>query len=129
LIRCTQSIPTDEIVFDRQFVTFADPNAAASFYQQATGHGLMIHNTKVKISWGRSVSNLSPAVMANITSGATRNVYIGSVDDFEKFNEAKLRQDFGEFGGMFSDPVVSRAVMLTTSATQHRDRADQLPAP
>ncbi|KAG7532258.1 hypothetical protein FFLO_03653 [Filobasidium floriforme] len=80
------------------FVTFADPNAAASFYQQATGHGLMIHNTKVKISWGRSVSNLSPAVMANITSGATRNVYIGSVDDFEKFNEAKLRQDFGEFG-------------------------------
>jgi hypothetical protein len=59
----------------------------------------MIQNTKVKISWGRSVSNLSPAVMANITSGATRNVYIGSVDDFEKFNEEKLRQDFGEFGG------------------------------
>lgn len=82
-----------------QFVTFADPNAAATFFQQATGHGLMIHNAKVKISWGRSVSNLSPAVLASITAGATRNVYIGSIDDLEKYNEEKLRQDLGEFGG------------------------------
>lgn len=80
------------------FVTFADPNAAATFYQQATSIGLMIHNTKVKISWGRSVGHVSPAVMANIASGGTRNVYIGNIEDFEKFTEEKLRQDFGEFG-------------------------------
>jgi hypothetical protein len=61
----------------------------------------MIHNAKVKISWGRSVSNLSPAVLSNINAGATRNVYIGSIDDLEKYNEEKLRQDLGEFGGEF----------------------------
>jgi hypothetical protein len=59
----------------------------------------MIHNAKVKISWGRSVSNLSPAILASIAAGATRNVYIGSIDDLEKYNEEKLRQDLGEFGG------------------------------
>ena len=31
-------------------------------------------------------------------SGATRNVYIGNVEDFDKYNEEKLRRDFGEYG-------------------------------
>ena len=31
-------------------------------------------------------------------SGATRNVYIGNVEDFDKFNEEKLKRDFGEYG-------------------------------
>ena len=31
-------------------------------------------------------------------SGATRNVYIGNIEDFELFSEEKLKRDFGEYG-------------------------------
>lgn len=79
-------------------MTFADPTEAATFFQQATTAGLMINNQKVRVSWGRAASHVSPAVMASIASGATRNVYIGNIEDFEKFTEEKLRQDFSEFG-------------------------------
>jgi hypothetical protein len=33
-----------------------------------------------------------------VHSGATRNVYVGSIEDFESFNEDKLKRDFGEYG-------------------------------
>ncbi|KAH9010336.1 hypothetical protein EDB84DRAFT_1126402, partial [Lactarius hengduanensis] len=33
-----------------------------------------------------------------VHSGATRNVYIGNVEDFETFSEDKLKRDFGEYG-------------------------------
>lgn len=58
--------------------------------------------------------------MASITSGATRNVYIGSVDDFEKFNEEKFRQDFGEFGGKSRLREMSKAVKLIIMALLQR---------
>lgn len=31
-------------------------------------------------------------------SGATRNVYVGNIEDFELFGEEKLKRDFGEYG-------------------------------
>lgn len=31
-------------------------------------------------------------------SGATRNVYIGNIEDFDTFNEEKLKRDFAEYG-------------------------------
>lgn len=31
-------------------------------------------------------------------SGATRNVYIGNVEDYETFTDEKLKRDFGEYG-------------------------------
>ncbi len=33
-----------------------------------------------------------------IQNGATRNVYIGNIEDFDVFNEEKLKRDFGEYG-------------------------------
>jgi len=33
-----------------------------------------------------------------VHSGATRNVYIGNIEDFETFTEDRLKKDFGEFG-------------------------------
>ena len=33
-----------------------------------------------------------------VHSGATRNVYVGNIEDFDTFNEEKLKRDFSEYG-------------------------------
>jgi hypothetical protein len=82
-----------------QFATFASVAAAQSFFKQANSHGLTIANKRVKIGWGKLTSKISPALLVSIDNGASRNVYIGGITDFEKYNEHKLREDFEQFGG------------------------------
>jgi len=41
---------------------------------------------------------LAPALALAVHSGATRNVYIGNVEDYETFTEERLKRDFGEYG-------------------------------
>lgn len=83
-----------------QFVTFVDPIQATYFYHQATSYGLMIKHKKVKVSWGRGNNFVHPSVLnAVMVGGATRIVYIGGVEDFDAYNEQRLRDDFGTFGG------------------------------
>jgi hypothetical protein len=73
---------------------------ATHFYHQATSYGLMVRNKKVKVSWGRGNNFVHPSVInAVVGAGATRIVYIGGVDDFDVYNEDRLREDFGTFGG------------------------------
>ena len=79
------------------FVTFVDSNAAVVFYQMSTLQGLMIHNRRLKIGWGKHSGPLPPGIAIAVHAGASRNVYIGNVD-FETFSEEKLRQDFSEYG-------------------------------
>lgn len=81
-----------------QFVTFVDPTAAFTFYQVATYQGLTLNNRRLKIGWGKNSGPLTPALALAVHSGATRNVYIGNVEDFDTFSEEKLRRDFGEYG-------------------------------
>lgn len=78
------------------FVTFIDPTAAASFYALSTLQGLMIHNRRLKIGWGKHSGALPPAIALAVSGGASRNVYIGNLD--ETWTEDRLRQDFSEFG-------------------------------
>lgn len=78
------------------FVTFIDPTAAASFYALSNLQGLMIHNRRLKIGWGKHSGALPPAIALAVSGGASRNVYIGNLD--ETWNEERLRQDFSEFG-------------------------------
>ena len=33
-----------------------------------------------------------------VQAGGSRNVYIGNIEDFDYYNENKLRHDFGEYG-------------------------------
>ncbi|KAI5449008.1 hypothetical protein NCC49_005692 [Naganishia albida] len=81
------------------FVTFVDPIQATYFYHQATSYGLMIKHKKVKVSWGRGNNFVHPSVLnAVMVGGATRIVYIGGVEDFDAYNEQRLRDDFGTFG-------------------------------
>ncbi|KAK5127985.1 hypothetical protein LTR85_005102 [Meristemomyces frigidus] len=78
------------------FVTFIDPTSAASFYALSNLQGLMIHNRRLKIGWGKHSGALPPAIALAVSGGASRNVYIGNLD--ETWSEERLRQDFQEYG-------------------------------
>ncbi|KAL8758116.1 MAG: hypothetical protein Q9184_004027 [Pyrenodesmia sp. 2 TL-2023] len=78
------------------FVTFIDPTSAASFYALSNMQGLMIHNRRLKIGWGKHSGALPPAIALAVTGGASRNVYIGNLD--ESWTEERLRVDFSEYG-------------------------------
>jgi len=80
------------------FVTFIDPAAALTFFQVASYQGLTLNNRRLKIGWGKNSGPLPPALALAVHSGATRNVYVGNIEDFDSFNEEKLKRDFGEFG-------------------------------
>lgn len=78
------------------FVTFIDPTSAASFYALSNLQGLMIHNRRLKIGWGKHSGALPPAIALAVSGGASRNVYIGNLD--EAWSEERLRQDFSDYG-------------------------------
>lgn len=78
------------------FVTFIDPTSAASFYALSNLQGLMIHNRRLKIGWGKHSGALPPAIALAVSGGASRNVYVGNLD--ESWSEERLRQDFSEYG-------------------------------
>ena len=78
------------------FVTFIDPTSAASFYALSNMQGLMIHNRRLKIGWGKHSGALPPAIALAVSGGASRNVYVGNLDEY--WTEERLRQDFSEYG-------------------------------
>ncbi|KAJ9624133.1 hypothetical protein H2203_005583 [Taxawa tesnikishii (nom. ined.)] len=78
------------------FVTFIDPTSAAAFFALSNLQGLMIHNRRLKIGWGKHSGALPPAIALAVSGGASRNVYIGNLD--ETWSEERLRQDFSEYG-------------------------------
>ncbi|KAG0031817.1 hypothetical protein BGZ81_000502 [Podila clonocystis] len=78
------------------FVSFVDPQAANNFFNQATYQGVTIKNRRLKVGWGQNAHALPGPVIQALSDGATRNVYIGSIDD--SITEEKLREDFAEYG-------------------------------
>ncbi|KAL9061543.1 MAG: hypothetical protein Q9162_000075 [Coniocarpon cinnabarinum] len=78
------------------FVTFIDPTAAANFFALSSHQGLMIHNRRLKLGWGKHSGPLPNAIALAVGGGASRNVYIGNID--EGWSEERLRQDFSEYG-------------------------------
>ncbi len=81
------------------FITFIDPIAAAQFFAMSQLHGLTIHNKRIKIGWGKHSGPLSNALTLAVSSGASRNIYIGNIDvENPKFSKEELREKFQEFG-------------------------------
>ena len=78
------------------FVTFVDPNAAIAFYALSSMQGLIIHNRRLKIGWGKHSGPLPTSIALAVGAGASRNVYVGNID--ETVTEEQLRVDFQEFG-------------------------------
>lgn len=59
----------------------------------------MLTQRRLKVGWGTKSGPLSASMLNAVkTGGATRNVYIGSISDWDTFTDAKLRKDFAEFG-------------------------------
>jgi len=78
------------------FVTFVDPNTATSFYNKVSCEGIIIKGKRItKVGWGKHPT-LSQHLSTAIQNGATRNVYIGQLE--EGTTEEKLRKDFADFG-------------------------------
>jgi RNA recognition motif-containing protein len=80
------------------FVTFIDPAAAFTFFQVASYQGMTLNNRRLKIGWGKNSGPLPPTLALAVHAGATRNVYIGNIEDFETFTDERLKRDFGEYG-------------------------------
>ncbi|KAI9094003.1 hypothetical protein DFS34DRAFT_250337 [Phlyctochytrium arcticum] len=77
------------------FVTFVDPTSALNFYNRGTYEGVVLKGKRLKVGWGKATT-IPQSVAAAVQSGASRNVYIGAIDD--AINEERLRKDFSEFG-------------------------------
>lgn len=90
------------------FVTFVDPAIALKFYlSHQLQHQLVIRDCEISVKWGKSHSGpLSPEIANAVSSGASRNVYIGlhanrqNPPGLKVPDEATLRRDFCRFGGM-----------------------------
>lgn len=80
------------------FITFIDPIAAAQFFAMCQLHGLTIHNRRIKVGWGKHSGPLSNALSLAVSNGASRNIYVGNIMDFNYYNQEKLRKDFSKFG-------------------------------
>ncbi|KAG5419817.1 hypothetical protein I9W82_001697 [Candida metapsilosis] len=80
------------------FITFIDPIAAAQFFAMCQLHGLTIHNRRIKVGWGKHSGPLSNALSLAVSNGASRNIYIGNLNNFDFYNPKKLREDFSKFG-------------------------------
>ncbi|KAF9903610.1 hypothetical protein EC991_003522 [Linnemannia zychae] len=78
------------------FVSFVDPQAANNFFNQCNHQGVMVKSRRLKAGWGQNMHALPLPVIQALQTGATRNVYLGSID--EGFTEERLRHDFAEFG-------------------------------
>jgi hypothetical protein len=60
------------------FVTFIDPTSAASFYALSNLQGLMIHNRRLKIGWGKQFVKLTKAQLFS------RSVFTNSISPYSE---------------------------------------------
>ncbi|KAI8984242.1 hypothetical protein BDF20DRAFT_858795 [Mycotypha africana] len=79
------------------FITYADAATAYMIWDYYNKMGLSIKRSRVRVNFGKP-STLPPQVTRALQAGATRNVYIGGITDFEKFTLEKLKSDFAQFG-------------------------------
>merc|ERR1712130_368765 len=79
------------------FVTFIDPRSANMFFQRAqlSNGEFVVKGKRLKVGWGKS-RKLSPDICEAIHRGATRNVFLGNID--ETTTEERLSEDLAQFG-------------------------------
>lgn len=78
------------------FLSFLDGATAAAFHADATVKKLSLHGQELKIGWGKPSPVPSQVALAIQQSNASRNVYIGGLD--ENMTEEQLRDDLSRFG-------------------------------
>ena len=78
------------------FLSFLDGSTAAAFHADATVKKLSLHGQELKIGWGKPSPVPSQVALAISQSNASRNVYLGGLDDGT--TEEQLRDDLSRFG-------------------------------
>eukprot|EP00842_Homolaphlyctis_polyrhiza_P001791 jgi/Hompol1/2612/HPOL_006100-RA len=86
------------------FATFIEASAAESFYNRGVQEGMILKNKRVKFGWGKE-SSLPSVIATAVQLGASRNVYIGTID--KTVTEETLRRDFAQFGEIELINIVS----------------------
>jgi len=56
-----------------------------------------MNNRSLKLGCGKNAGPFPPALALAVHTRPTRNVYIGSIEDFETFSEDKLKQNLSSF--------------------------------
>ncbi|RKP07523.1 hypothetical protein THASP1DRAFT_16917, partial [Thamnocephalis sphaerospora] len=79
------------------FVSFITASSAADFYRRALHPGLVVKHQRLRPGWGRP-RPLPAEVMRAVSVGASRNVYLGGLEDPRAFTVERLRDDFAEYG-------------------------------
>lgn len=78
------------------FLSFLDYAAAQAFYMEFNGgHKLNINGQDVKVGWGKQ-STIPLPVQVAVQSGATRNVYLGNLED--NVTEDEIKSELSTYG-------------------------------
>jgi len=77
------------------FVTFMDAETAMTVHNHASTTGFIIKGRKARVGWGKP-SQIPASMLLAFQTGATRNIYLGGIDD--RFTVEKLKADCIEFG-------------------------------
>jgi len=77
------------------FINFIDPVAAAAFVNASQAQPINLANQPIRVNWAKSVP-LHPELAAQVRQGATRNLFVGNVDDH--ISEDLVRELFSPFG-------------------------------
>ena len=78
------------------FLSFLEGATAAAFHANVTIKKLSLHGQELKIGWGKPSPVPSQVALAISQSNASRNVYLGGLDDGT--TEEQLRDDLSRFG-------------------------------
>lgn len=79
------------------FVCFVEARSAMYFYQRTSRSGeLVVKGKPLKVGWGKSRNLHSDIAAAISQQGATRNVFLGNIDD--TVTESKLMADLSKHG-------------------------------
>jgi len=76
------------------FVTFVFPEGAQIFFEYAS-QGFLLKGRQVKVGWGKP-SNVPQDVLSAAHRGATRNVYLGNLDD--TMSDQRLYEELSYYG-------------------------------
>ncbi|KAJ3113836.1 hypothetical protein HDU96_002878 [Phlyctochytrium bullatum] len=77
------------------FITFVEATSAFHFMTEAQTKRINFNGQDAKIGWGKA-SACPPMIQTAVAGGATRNVFIGSVD--ETMTDAFLHAELSKFG-------------------------------
>ncbi|GES99976.1 RNA recognition motif-containing protein [Rhizophagus clarus] len=86
------------------FISFMDGAAAMTFYQDASTRKILIQGQELKVGWGKASPVPVNVQVAVSTQNATRNVYLGNLDD--TITESTLREDLSKYGPIDTVKIV-----------------------